>query len=437
MTLDKVKKIAAAVLYEGYILYPYRASAIKNQQRWTFGGVFPKDYGAGDSGDPCAMQTECLLRGDHRSRIDVRIRFLHLLTRETIELHSDADPACADAASMEIGGARTAPWEEAAEREVVAPVVTIKELLAAPMRIEFAFPGQCEQKFFRQPEGGVAIQLRTFRQIEGALEIGAEPVGADAFRLTVGIENLTKLEPAERERREKAQRRAFASTHMILQVRDGAFVSLMDPPEELCAAAAQCENRGTWPVLAGDEEARDTILSSPIILYDFPQIAEESPVDLFDGTEIDEILILRILAMTDAEKREMAATDERARALLERIEALGPDEFARLHGALRMAGSGAPEEKSASAALSSDGVWIGVGDQVRLRPKAGGDIMDLALANKLAVVEAIERDYEDRIHVAVTLLDDPGRDLGLDRFPGHRFFFSLDEIESFAAGGLA
>ena len=103
------------------------------------------------------------------------------------------------------------------------------------------------------------------------------------------VENLTPLPAAERENREQAQRRALASTHTILAVRDGAFVSLLDPPDDLREAAAQCDNQGTWPVLAGEEGTTDNLLSSPIILYDYPQIAPESPGDLFDSTEIDEI----------------------------------------------------------------------------------------------------------------------------------------------------
>jgi len=432
MNLERVKAIAAAVLYEGYILYPYRASSLKNQRRWTFGGVFPKEYGAAESGDAHSMQTQCLLRGGLQTSVEVRIRFLHLLERDIVELRPDAEPVAARGATMET---KPAPWEEALEREVVAPEMTIGQLLTAPGRIAFAFPSQCDQEFIHAPEGRITgLRIRTGLNVEGLLEIGAEPIADDIFQLTARIENVTPIEPGERDSREKAQRRAFASTHTILGARGGAFISLLDPPPELSAAAALCQNEGTWPVLVGDEEAKDMILSSPIILYDFPQIAAESPGDLFDSTEIDEILILRILAMTEAEKREMAATDERGRALLERIEAMGPDDFAKLHGALREPRFGASEETLWPAALSSNGVRLGVGDHVRLRPKAGGDIMDLALADKIAIVESIEHDYDHRIHVAVTLLDDPGRDLGLDRIPGHRFFFSPDEIESLAAG---
>lgn len=118
-------------------------------------------------------------------------------------------------------------------------------------------------------------------------------------------------------------------------MRDGAFVSLLDPPAPWREAAAGCRNVGAWPVLVGEEGQTDTMLSAPIILYDYPQLAPESPGDLFDGTEIDEILTLRILTLTDDEKRTMAAVDERARALLARTEALGAEELMRLHGAVR------------------------------------------------------------------------------------------------------
>jgi len=109
----------------------------------------------------------------------------------------------------------------------------------------------------------------------------------------------------------------------------------MDPPEALKAVAQGCQNLRTWPVLAGNEGEYDTILSSPIILYDFPQIAPESPGALFDGTEIDEILTLRIMTLTDEEKQEMRQGDERAREILERTEALSPEQFMKLHGVIR------------------------------------------------------------------------------------------------------
>ena len=126
-------------------------------------------------------------------------------------------------------------------------------------------------------------------------------------------------------------------------MRDGEFISLIDPPETLQEFALACQNVGTWPVLIGEEGQRDTVLSSPIILYDYPQIAPESPGDLFDGAEIDEILSLRIMTMTDEEKQEMRQSDARARKILERTEALPEEQFLKLHGALRRLRAGKGE----------------------------------------------------------------------------------------------
>jgi hypothetical protein len=131
------------------------------------------------------------------------------------------------------------------------------------------------------------------------------------------------------------------------------------------------------------------------------------------------------LTLTETEKREVAAADPRSRAMLLRTEALTAEELARLHGAFRNPGSG-PRSSRPHLAGEPPAVWdpaLRVGAHVRLKPKPGSDIMDVVLNDQLAVVEAIERDFEDRLHIAVTILDDPGRDLGIDRMPDHRFFF--------------
>jgi hydrogenase maturation protease len=153
--------------------------------------------------------------------------------------------------------------------------------------------------------------------------------------LRVRIENRVSLDDGNLLNRDEALMRSLVSTHTILEVDRGEFVSLLDPPEAERALAAGCQNIGAWPVLVGEIGQKDTILSSPIILYDYPQVAPESPGDLFDSTEIDEILILRILTLTDAEKQAAAAVDERVRALLYRNESLAMDQLRGLHGAVR------------------------------------------------------------------------------------------------------
>jgi hydrogenase maturation protease len=163
----------------------------------------------------------------------------------------------------------------------------------------------------------------------------AESLKDELFRLTLHISNVSAVPGAESLNRDAALLHSLISTHAILHTVDGEFVSLLDPPPALRSVAQACENKGVWPVLVGEEGDSHTMLASPIILYDYPQVAPESPGDLFDGAEIDEILSLRILTMTDDEKHEMRHADERARQILERTENLPEEQLRKLHGALR------------------------------------------------------------------------------------------------------
>jgi hypothetical protein len=254
------------------------------------------------------------------------------------------------------------------------------------------------------------IRRFQFGELSGTVEFTRNPIRTGLEKIRVHIANCTT-----RSEQSDLLLQTMVSAHTILSVCGGEFVSLLDPPEELREAAAACRNSGTWPVLAGRKPERDCMLSSPIILYDYPRIAPESAGDLFDATEIDEILSLRILTLTDEEKEEMRRSGERERRMLERVESLTPEQLLRLHGAIRRPDTGLKR-----------------GDRVRLRPKAGGDVFDVVLAGRIAIVESVEQDFDDRIHIAVVIEDDPGKDLGLLRQPGHRFFFAEDEVELLA-----
>ena len=299
--MDAIARIADAVLYEGYVLWPYRRGALKNQRRWTFGGVYPEAWAALHPDDRCVMQTQCLTTTDPCD-LDVRVRFLHVVRRDL------TDAAGSPTDQLLAGPARYVAWEEAAEREVG--------------------PGPLAVPAGREVEdvGGGAI-VRTWHELTGAVEVEAGSLGAGVWGVTVRVANTTAL-PVAADRR-RVLRQTFCSTHTVL--RGAEFVSLTDPPEALRAHAEACENIGTWPVLVGE----GTMLSSPIILPDNPEVAPESPGDLFDGGEIDQLLTLSILAMTDEEKDEMRAADPRTRAILERTEALSRDELMRLGGRWR------------------------------------------------------------------------------------------------------
>jgi hypothetical protein len=320
---DPVRAIADAVLYEGYVLWPYRRSALKNTQRWTFGGVHPRAHSearaAGD--DPWTMQTQCLVEGPLHACVAVEVRFLHVVWRQVI----DANGATVDA--LTCAGERHLSWEEAAERAfAIEPTALLN--LASGRHAEIAI----ESGYDSEPlEEGGRLE-RSWEPLEGLVAVRAEQLADELHCLTVKIENTT---PWEGGARSAALRRTFCSTHTVLHVADGAFVSQTDPPPELAVAAATCENRGTWPILVGPPGSRDTLLSSPIILSDHPEIAPESPGELFDSGEIDQLLTLNILSLTDEEKEEMRATDPRVRALLERTERLTAEELMRMHGTIR------------------------------------------------------------------------------------------------------
>jgi hypothetical protein len=329
--VDAVKKIAEAVLYEGYILWPYRRSSTKNQQRWTFGGVYPRAYSeARGEDDPWIVQTQCLVLGDGEPAIEVKVRFLHVVERRVARKNAVGTPEFVD--ELRVGGERYLSWDEATEREVAVGRFELAEL-EAPARVEVDVSGGSAEEPLAEPTGEVAgAVVREWRPLRGAVEVEAEALREGLFKVTVRITNTT---PWKGEDRESTLKQTFVSTHTALEVEGGEFVSLMDPPEEFREAAQGCENIKMWPVLVGEEGERNMMLSAPIILYDYPQIAPESPGDLFDGTEIDQLLVFNILNLTDEEKEEMRASDPRAREILERTESLSPEELMNLHGAIR------------------------------------------------------------------------------------------------------
>jgi hypothetical protein len=401
---ELVDKVVHAVLYEGYILYPYRASSKKNQrERFTFGRVYPRTYSEAQNGrEPCSMQTECLVRNEsHDASLEIAVRFLQPLARETGDQM----------------------WLEAIEREVKLASVSLNT--AVRHAHEFNFPSA------RAVDGTTE---RRNEMICGRIELETQLIDQAVSKITVRILNETQVPRDNIASQDEVIMRTFASTHAILHTTSGEFISLLDPDPQYEPAAKECQNIGCWPVLVGDAVThdRDTMLSSPIILYDYPKIAAESAGDLFDSTEIDEILSLRVQTMTDAEKMEMRSVDEHARRILERTENLSADHFMKMHGTMRNVRALNKDFFNPARRIESvkvHGIDLKKGDRVRIRPKKRADVMDMALNGKIAIIEAVEQDVEEQIHFALILEDDPGKDLGLMRQPGHRFFYRVDEVE--------
>jgi hypothetical protein len=385
--MSPVESVVQAVLYEGYMLYPYRVSSVKYRQRSTFGGVYPRAYSQASGRDPWLMQSEFLVRGDARTRVALRPGFLQVIERTVLdapgashEARAAEAPAWRQVPMLDVDERRYYPWQEAAEQQIRIPEFVLGELSGSPFEMAFAFDAGSDLETLVDRRGAVRGALRrTRRQLEGRVEVAAEPAGGGAFRVMIRILNETPVKRADTLTRAAASLYALVSCHTILTLEGGECVSSIDPPPGLEAAAALCRNIGAWPVLVGDEKRPDTMLASPVILYDFPQITQGSVEPTSPLAELD------------------------------------------AHPYL--------------ACVRVAGVEIQVGDQVRLHPRCRADIFDVALSGMVATIESIERDFDDHVHVAVTIGDDPGKDVGMARLPGHRFFFGPDEIEPLTGGG--
>ncbi len=339
MNLSPVEKIGEAVLYEGYMLYPYRPSSVKNRQRWNFGVLYPPSWSAQQQGtDPYSMQTECLLRATPSTRLVIKIRFLQLVGRsigkllDSTETPADQKPAFEPVERLEVDGRVYRPWQEAMEREVTC--ASFDPHSSAQTSLPFRLDSGDTWEYLRDAHGNPAgIIARSWETLQGSIQIHSNTCRDDVLKISVQVHNSTAIATTDPTSREAVLSYSLLSAHTILGAEDGEFLSLLEPPPGCEDLAAGCRNIGTWPVLAGNGPA--TMLSSPIILYDYPQIAPESAGNLFDSTEIDEILSLRILTLTDDEKREMRQSDDRTRGILERTENMPEEQFMKLHGIMR------------------------------------------------------------------------------------------------------
>jgi len=441
------KKVADAVLYEGYLLYPYRASSTKNQIRWQFGVLTPRSWAESGSGETWANQTECLIEPGTDAVVHIKARFLQVRAKVIEEALDGAGGVFRAVQSLEVDGDTLMTWDDAEEREIDA-AVSLASLLGTEQVVPFELPGSESTEPMYLSSGQLVGQTtHQLWPLSGLLRLSAVRVEGPygVVRLRIRMENVTEWDQPDGAR-DDALRRSFVAAHALLQVRGGLFISLLEHPEWAKYAVESCENLHTYPVLVGEEGQRNLVLSSPLILYDYPMIAPESQGDLFDSTEIDEILLLRTMTLTDEEKREARATDPRAASIVDRADAMPPELMDRLHGAVRylrqVTGEALPEPKRepwwdpAADALAApdtdsvrvDGVEVARGSVVRLNPGARrADAQDMFLIGRFASVEAVLTDLEDKHYLAVTLLDDPGADL--QQAHGRFLYFSPEEVQ--------
>jgi hypothetical protein len=443
MRFDTARKVADAVLFEGYLLYPYRSTAQKNQVRWQFGVVAPPGW-AEAAGEPSCSQTELLLDPRDGAVLHVQLRCLQVQSRAVESASGDGfEPV----PSLVVDGEEFVTFDEGTEYATDTSFA-LSDLLDGEREVHVVLPS--ERAVDPVVDAGGRSVCRIVRErgaTEAVVRASAARVAGPfgAVRARIRVENVSDgVDPSTP--RDAALRQALVSVHLLVALDAGRFISLLDPPEWARDEAAACENLHTYPVLVDDGEGNDVVLSSPIILYDHPEIAPESRGDLFDSTEIDEILTLRTMALTDEEKEAARATDPRAAAIVDGVDAMPPEWLERLHGAIRSvtptsrdAGTVEPPVpwwdpgRDASVSPDTDAVRVGPvavarGSRVRLQPGLHrADAQDMFLSGRTATVEAVLSDVDDKRYLAVTLEDDPASELL--QWHGRYLYFSPDEVQ--------
>ncbi len=428
---DRARAVADAVLYEGYLLYPYRGTSTKNQSRWQFGVLGPPGAADAGLGEDDALAAQFLVEGGEA--ITLVVRFLQLQHRRAEREVADGRFEPVDQLSTPTGSWLT--WDEAVECErSFGPIAFDEPPWTLPVVADAATD-------IEELDRGRLVRER--RQIRGELSVSSE-VDGGVRRVSVRLNNIGDAAVDK----DDAIARSMIGSHLIAEVIGGRFVSMLEPPPAAAGAVSRCAQHRCFPVLAGPPGSQDMLLISPIILYDHPEVAEQSNAALYDCTEIDEILTLRVMTMTDDEKAQARATDPRAARIIDQCDTMSPDAMARLHGVLRdphrldipvglvpeipegvdwwdpLADNAVRPEIDA---VLVNGFRIARGSRVRLRPRRNADAQDIFVAGKTARVTSVHEDVEGNKHVGVVVEDDPAAEL--HDWYGRYLYFSPDEVE--------
>jgi hypothetical protein len=406
MTFEDARRIADTVLYEGLILYPYRASSRKNRFRFQFGVLAPRAFTQAGGAEASSMTVEVPVEGGADVGLTGKLRFLHL-RRRSIERWDGERFIETD--SLDTAGRLLLAWDESVEREVDFTIP-----LGGHASSSFGWTEDSSEELVGDQDGArMGRVVRRIAPLSGTIDVLSERVDHDLWKLRVRVDNLTPHDDTTLDR-DRALRASLIGAHVLLHVDRGALVSLLDPTERARTTARSCQNVGAFPVLVGKSGDHSTVLGSPIILYDWPTIAPESQGDFFDATEMDEMLTLRAMTLTDQEKREARATDPFAAAIVARSDGITPHALNGLHGAVR--------------SLRSGRVTLAKGRRVRIQlGRHRTDAQDMFIDGRLATVEDVREDLEGNGWVAVTVDDDPAAEI--NRWYGRHLWFHADELE--------
>lgn len=379
--MTDVEELIETLLFEGYALYPYTPGATKNSTPTPFGIVYPPRYAEPTPTTFDNIRMPCIVEAGAEATLALSVRFL------------------------QASGVR----HEAVARRVDLAAMSLSALEANPVSSAFDFDG-----------------------LRGEVSMGAQALGGGLVRIAASVDNLTHVPDGLT--RSEALTHSLLSTHVVARVASGRFVSPSAPADHLATAVMTCVGVNTFPVLASDDDS--VMLGAAIILPDHPQIAPESKGSLFDSTEIEEALRLHLLALSDGEREELKEHDPALREMLERAIASAPEDLTSLHGRVTISDPGTlikardaygDEIRGEEQARIGDAI-VRRGDHVRLRPEVGRHAQDHLLTGRTATIERIYVDYDDLVHLCVTVDDDPGQQLMRDI--GRYLYFKTTEVEA-------
>ncbi len=368
-----------SLLYEGYALYPYTPGATKNATPTPFGIVYPPAYAA-----------------------TLPSTFDHLELRCALQAPADA-VLRADVRFLVPGG----PRHQAAPRRIELAGVMLGALANGTPAVKEARV---------QGEAGAPLVV--------TLRLSARALEDQCFEVSFRVENRTVVSSGLD--RAGALNRSLISTHPLLRVLGGRFVSPLDGPSG---------SVNTVPVLASPSD--DALLGAAIVLPDHPQIAPESRGGLFDSTEIEEALLLHVHALSDAEREEIGAQDQTVRDMIARASTATPEDIMALHGRVTLRDPetneppaeppGLIDPRAGEQEAEIDGVTFRQGGKVLIKPGPDADLHARMLSGRTATIERIFTDYDGKVHLGVTIDGDPGQDLMRDT--GRYLFFFAPEVE--------
>jgi hypothetical protein len=361
-----LEELVQSLLYEGYALYPYTPGATKNATPTPFGIVYPRAYAAECAGAFDHARLECVAEPGPRATFTATLRYL-------------------------------APsGERHAARE---------------QRVELG-PARCGERASVEFAGG-------------RFTVRSEPSGPGRALVRCCVHNTTEVSSGLD--RAAALAHSLISTHMVMRISSGRFLSPLE---------VDCRSVNTYPVLVTDGD--DTVLGAAIVLPDHPRLAPESRGGLFDSTEIEEALLLHVHALSDAERAQMEHQDSRVRETVARAASATPEDIIALHGRVTLRDpvtteppaepEGLPDPTAGEPEAVVDGVRFRRGSTVIIRPGPEADLHARMLDGRTATIERILVDYDGKVHLGVTVNDDPGRELL--RETGRYLYFFAWEVES-------